>query len=102
MLLVTDRNTDTHLPSWHVLFGKYHPLFMKTTILTRKAVLAMPFFDDDPWMKKVNKFWVWIILTVPCTALAFTFYMMWRKRETDRKKKRADDTMIEMQEAGEP
>jgi len=40
----------------------------------------MPFFSTNEWLADVSKFWVWVTLTVPSTALAFAFYTYWKRR----------------------
>ena len=45
-----------------------------------QALLAMPFFTQNPWLDKVSTFWVWVVLTVPSTGLAFVFYLYWKRR----------------------
>ncbi|VUC25168.1 unnamed protein product [Clonostachys rosea] len=47
---------------------------------TFATILSMPFFSDEPWLKEADRFWVWILLTVPATAGCFTFYRLWRKK----------------------
>ncbi|KAF2250075.1 hypothetical protein BU26DRAFT_518529 [Trematosphaeria pertusa] len=49
------------------------------------ALLSMPFFDDNAWLAQTSRLWVWLILTIPSTLLAFAFYMYWRKREERRR-----------------
>lgn len=49
------------------------------------AILSMPFFDDK-WMQNVRRFWLWIALTVPTTALCFAFYVIWGRKEARRKR----------------
>lgn len=50
------------------------------------AILAMPFFATNRWMGNINKFWVWVTLTVPSTTLCFMFYVFWGQKESKRKK----------------
>lgn len=49
------------------------------------AVLSMPFFDND-WMKGPSRFWLWIVITIPSTVLAFAFYF-YRQSRNDAKYK---------------
>ncbi|KAJ9641519.1 hypothetical protein H2199_005489 [Coniosporium tulheliwenetii] len=49
------------------------------------ALLSMPFFDDDKWLGEARRVWVWAILTIIFTALAFWFYL--RSRRHDAKKR---------------
>ena len=51
----------------------------------------MPFFGEDGWMRNVSRFWLWIAITVPTTALCFTFYVVWGKKEARRKKALQDE-----------
>jgi len=44
----------------------------------------MPFFATNQWLGDTSKFWVWVVLTVPSTALAFAFYWYF-KRHADQK-----------------
>uniref|UniRef100_A0A8H7NEL6 Uncharacterized protein n=1 Tax=Bionectria ochroleuca TaxID=29856 RepID=A0A8H7NEL6_BIOOC len=47
---------------------------------TFATILSMPFFSDNPWLKEADRFWVWILFTVPATAGCFLFYRLWRKK----------------------
>lgn len=40
----------------------------------------MPFFSKNGWMSEASRVWLWVVLTVPSTALAFAFYQYWRRR----------------------
>lgn len=40
----------------------------------------MPFFSDDEWMGHVDRFWIWLVLSLPSTAACFLFYRIWRRR----------------------
>ena len=42
----------------------------------------MPFFTNNKWIADANRIWVWILLTVPSTTLAFLFYMLWKRKES--------------------
>ncbi|KAF2176210.1 hypothetical protein K469DRAFT_36556 [Zopfia rhizophila CBS 207.26] len=55
------------------------------------AILSMSFFDEDKWMHNVSRFWLWIALTVPTTALCFAFYVVWGRKEAGRKKVLQDE-----------
>ena len=51
----------------------------------------MPFFsNDNTWLKGPSRFWVWVVLTVPCTGLAYAYYRF-RKSRND-----AEDKDIEL------
>jgi hypothetical protein len=50
----------------------------------------MPFFTGNSWIGSANKIWVWVVLTVPSTGLAFMFYVYWRRREMARKAENDD------------
>jgi heme/copper-type cytochrome/quinol oxidase subunit 2 len=41
----------------------------------------MPFFSQNPWMEKVGRIWLWVILTIPATIFAFLFYTYWKRRQ---------------------
>lgn len=58
---------------------------------TRQALLAMPFFSQNRWLDDVPRFWVWVVLTVPSTGLAFAFYTYWKRRGQRSSKKTIDD-----------
>jgi len=60
----------------------------------------MPFFSDNPWLKDASKFWLWVVLTVPSTGLAFAFYVYW-KRRSEEKFKRALKPVDDGTEMGE-
>jgi hypothetical protein len=44
----------------------------------------MPFFANNEWLGDASRFWVWVILTVPSTALAFAFYIYWKRHNDAR------------------
>ncbi|EPE31528.1 hypothetical protein GLAREA_12284 [Glarea lozoyensis ATCC 20868] len=48
------------------------------------AILAMPFFDTNPWFNSVARIWVWFALTVPSTGFAFVFYWYFHKVHNTR------------------
>jgi hypothetical protein len=47
----------------------------------------MPFFNQNKWLDDASKFWVWIVLTIPSTGLAFAFYTFWKHRSENGSKK---------------
>ena len=52
----------------------------------------MPFFSTNAYLTDASRFWIWIVLTVPSTALAFAFYLFrrWRDEARNRKAKLFD------------
>jgi hypothetical protein len=50
-----------------------------------QALLSMPFFANTEYLQHVSRFWVWVVLTIPSTSLAFIFYGFWQRRERQRK-----------------
>ena len=46
------------------------------------AILSMPFFEND--LKQVSRLWLWVVLTVPSTMIAFIFYF-WRQSRDNAK-----------------
>ncbi|KAG8533434.1 uncharacterized protein KY384_002217 [Bacidia gigantensis] len=46
------------------------------------AILSMPFFDNS--LKDSSRIWVWVILTVPSTMVAFAYYF-WRQSRNNAK-----------------
>ncbi|KAF2659690.1 hypothetical protein K491DRAFT_689038 [Lophiostoma macrostomum CBS 122681] len=70
-------------------------LFLPGTSIA--AVLSMPFFsgsgqgeggggEGEGWMSRVGGVWVWVVLTVPVTALCFAFYRVWGRRRDRRER----------------
>ena len=55
------------------------------------AVLAMPFFATNKYLTDDRQFWIWTVLTVPTTAVAYTFYHFWRKHDEKKEPKRRED-----------
>jgi hypothetical protein len=45
----------------------------------------MPFFANAAYLKNVSRFWIWVVLIIPSTSLAFVFYRVWQRRERQRK-----------------
>jgi hypothetical protein len=66
-----------------------------------QAILSMPFFDEDPWLGKASRVWVWFALTTPSTIFAVLFYVLhsrraWKKRINKHvKHEDADDIGME-------
>jgi hypothetical protein len=48
------------------------------------ALLAMPFFATNKYLTDDQQVWVWVVLTVPSTGVAYAFYHFWRKREENK------------------
>ncbi|KAI9766516.1 MAG: hypothetical protein M1840_006473 [Geoglossum simile] len=63
------------------------------------AILSMPFFNGDPWLKASNRIWIWLALTIPSTLLCFMFYLTWSHRESKRKAATAQDLELQLQNA---
>jgi hypothetical protein len=57
----------------------------------------MSFFDQNEWIGEVSRIWLWFVLTVPCTGLAFAFYKYWKSRH-DAAIRSKDLTAAEMGE----
>ncbi|KAJ3459680.1 hypothetical protein MRS44_015753 [Fusarium solani] len=47
---------------------------------TFAAVFAMPFFTENKYLSSLSQVWIWVILTVICTAFAFGGYVHVVKR----------------------
>jgi hypothetical protein len=59
----------------------------------------MPFFTQNPWLDDAARFWVWVVLTLPSTMLAFAFYIYWKRRgERGSKKPKDGEEGIELRE----
>lgn len=48
----------------------------------------MPFFNEQPWMTRARRVWVWVLLTVPSTLFAVLFYYLFTRRNLAAGKKR--------------
>ena len=59
---------------------KDHHITTFVRLIGVKAILAMPFFDENTWMKSPKKVWVWAVLTFPATALAVLFYIIYTRK----------------------
>ena len=46
----------------------------------------MPSLSYNEWLQGTSRFWVWIVLTVPCTGLAFAFYLFRKSRNAAKDK----------------
>ncbi|KAH8900299.1 hypothetical protein GQ53DRAFT_816313 [Thozetella sp. PMI_491] len=53
-------------------------LFLPATSFA--AILSMPFFAQQSWMNDADHVWLWIILTVPSTAISIAAYDLFTKR----------------------
>ncbi|KAL8671290.1 MAG: hypothetical protein Q9168_004211 [Polycauliona sp. 1 TL-2023] len=49
------------------------------------AILAMPFFSDAEYLSNGTAVWIWVVLTVPTTAIAYAFYHFRRTQGVVRK-----------------
>ncbi|KAH8819290.1 hypothetical protein F5884DRAFT_743706 [Xylogone sp. PMI_703] len=47
---------------------------------SRNVLCSMPLFSSNKWLSEVDRFWIWIALTVPSTGLAFAFHYFWKQR----------------------
>lgn len=55
----------------------------------------MPFFSGNAWLADVSRLWIWVVLTVPSTGLAFTFYVYYKRLDATRQRNTVplDDTI---------
>jgi hypothetical protein len=60
----------------------------------------MPFFSSNKWLGEVDRFWIWIALTVPSTGLAFAFYYFWKQRGEKAGRKNTPNTPLSDIETG--
>ena len=44
------------------------------------AILSMPFFAQDSWMGKGGRAWVWVVLSVPSTVVAFGIFWFYVRK----------------------
>lgn len=56
------------------------------------AVLAMPFFATNEYLTDARQVWIWTVLTVLTTAVAYAFYYFWRKHDEKGEPKRREDS----------
>jgi len=56
----------------------------------------MPFFSQNTWVANASRFWLWVVLTVPSTMLAFAFFTYWKRRDMKRKQEANDDLEMEL------
>ena len=54
------------------------------------AVLAMPFFSSNEYLSNDTAAWIWVVLTMPTTAIAYAFYHFWRKHEMGKGGQKSD------------
>jgi hypothetical protein len=54
-------------------------------LVIAQAILAMPFFTQNPWFDDTIRIWVWFALTLPSTIFAFAFYTFWSRHEAKEK-----------------
>jgi len=40
----------------------------------------MPFFQEYPWMERPGRVWLWLVLTVPSTLLAFGIFLLFVRK----------------------
>ncbi|KAH0536480.1 hypothetical protein FGG08_006661 [Glutinoglossum americanum] len=45
------------------------------SIAMKTALLSMPFFSTNPYLTTATRFWLWVVLSVPSTAIAFAIYL---------------------------
>lgn len=48
------------------------------------AILAMPFFATNKYLSDGRTVWIWIVLTLPTTAMAYAVYYLRNKRELEK------------------
>ncbi|KEZ44077.1 hypothetical protein SAPIO_CDS3828 [Scedosporium apiospermum] len=57
------------------------------------AILAMPFFDDNEYLGEPSKVWIWVVLTIASTVVAFWgFFHVMNRQERSMEEKRACST----------
>lgn len=87
-----DRAPNDFLLAWYFLRSKASHISVCITLVDGlQAILAMPFFSENGWLKHVDRFWLWIALTIPSTTLCFLFYMIWSGKESRRRQVDADE-----------
>jgi hypothetical protein len=47
----------------------------------------MPFITSSEWAGDASRVWLWVVLTVPATVLAYAFYVYWKSRDSRTRKK---------------
>lgn len=52
--------------------------------LILQAVLSMPFFNQEAWLSDPAKIWLWVVLTIPTTALSAFVYFLFTRKELKR------------------
>lgn len=55
------------------------------------ALLAMPFFATNEYLNDGRRVWIWFVLTIPTTGIAYAIYYFWSQREGTRKPDIAQD-----------
>lgn len=45
----------------------------------------MPFFSNSSYLSTPQRFWIWLLLTIPSTAIAFSIYWAVTQRQKRRK-----------------
>jgi len=53
----------------------------------------MPFFDDNEYLGEPSKVWIWVVLTIASTVVAFWgFFHVMNRQERSMEEKRACST----------
>jgi hypothetical protein len=56
------------------------------------AILSMPFFAQAEWMVKSERAWLWVVLSIPSTVVAFgIFYLYVRRGDKEIEKDKDGD-----------
>jgi hypothetical protein len=63
------------------------------------AILAMPFFTSNNYLSESTTVWVWVVFTVPTTAIAYAFYRFWSTRESKTDSRRCKDREVNHSES---
>ncbi len=54
----------------------------------------MPFNSNNMWLHEASRFWIWTVLAIPSTGLAFAFYFYRRDRNAVKDRLEAKDTIF--------
>ena len=68
------------LPTRYVVPNSLANFPKKEDANVEKAILSLPFFSQMKWMGDASRIWLWVVLTIPSTLLAFVVYLHFSKR----------------------
>lgn len=84
-----------------------HAIIGELLLMLSKAILSMPFFDGSPYLTNPARAWIWAVVTVVVTSMAFVVFfhvirqqkraLEYDEKDGDRGEERAEGVPLSRQ-----